>query len=94
MSTSAQIISEDNFELVFNINSARDIILINLKLNIPNDFDENNFTEINKLLSKLIGKLYSLKSVESILDEIEKLLLTNDYAFFDVHTMKSLMMIK
>ncbi len=83
-STSAQIISEDNFELVFNINSGKRYYFDKLKLNIPNDFDENNFTEINKLLSKLIGKLYSLKSVESILDEIEKLLLTNDYAFFDV----------
>ena len=36
------------------------------------------------LLSKLAGKLYSLKRVESILDEIEKILLTNDYAFFNV----------
>ena len=83
-SSSAQIISEDNFELVFNINSGERYYFDKLTLNIPNDFDEDNFSNINNLLNKLVGKLYSLKRVESILDEIEKLLLNNDYAFFNV----------
>ena len=83
-SSSAQIISEDNFELVYNINSGKRYYFDKLQLNIPNDFEKSNFKDINMLLSKLAGKLYSLKRVESILDEIEKILLTNDYAFFNV----------
>ncbi len=83
-SSSAQIISEDNFELVFNINSGDRYYFNKLTLNVPSDFDENNFKDVNNILSKLVGKLYSLKRVESILDEIEKLLLINDYAFFKV----------
>jgi len=83
-SSSAQIISEDNFELVFNINAGKKYYFNNLSINIPNDFNDNDFTDINTLLKKLNGKLYSLKRINSILKEIDKILLNNDYAFFNV----------
>ena len=83
-SSSAQIISEDNFELVFNINAGKRYYFNNLSLNIPNDFNDNDFIDINTLLNKLNGKLYSLKRIDSILKEIDKILLNNDYAFFNV----------
>ncbi len=44
---------------------------------LPNDFDENNYKDLNKLLVDLKGEPYSIYSVDKILNEID-LITTNE----------------
>ena len=51
----------------------------NFSLNLPTDFDFNNYKEINKLFSDLKGKYYSLYNVEKILNKIETITINEEY---------------
>ena len=82
-SSSAKVIDDDNFELIFNINAGNKYYFNNLNLNFPSDFSEDEFSGITLALNKLKGETYSLKKINSILKEIDKLLLNNDYSFFN-----------
>ena len=82
-SSSAQVINDDNFELIFYINAGNKYFFDALNLNFPSDFSEEEFSEIILTLNNLKGKIYSLKKINSILKEIDNLLLNNDYAFFN-----------
>ena len=52
-SSFARMINEDEFELIFNIDAQSKIYFGELKLNLPSDFDENNFLKIKKLFEKI-----------------------------------------
>ncbi len=80
-SSSAKVIDEKDFELIFNINAGKKYFFDKVVLNIPNEFDENNFDDINKLLSKIQGKHYSLNQIEKILKKIDKIILDKEYQF-------------
>ena len=82
-SASAQVTGDDNFELIFNINAGKKYYFNNLSLNFPSDFSESDFSGIKSSLNKLKGEIYSLKKINSILKEIDKLLLDSDYSFFN-----------
>ena len=89
-SSSAQVIDNDNFELIFNINAGVKYYFNNLNLNYPSDFSEDEFKKIILALNKLKGEIYSLKKIDSILKEINNLLLDSDYAFFNATYNESL----
>ncbi len=82
-SSSAQVVNDQNFELIFNINAGNKFYFDNLNLNYPNDFSEQDFLDIISTLNKTRGEVYSLKKINSILKEIDKILLVSDYAFFN-----------
>ena len=54
----------DGFELIFNIDAKEKFYFGNLSLKLPNDFDETNFEDINKIFDELSDKAYSINSVE------------------------------
>ena len=65
-SSSAKVINETDFELTFNINAGKKYFFNKIKINIPSEFDEVNFDDINKFLSKIEGDHYSLNNLCSI----------------------------
>ncbi len=69
----AKLIGENEFELIFNINANEKIYFNEIKLNIPNDFEINNYKEINDLFKKIKGKNYSIQTIEKILNKIEEI---------------------
>ena len=78
-SSFAKIINEDEFELIFNINANNKNFFNNLKLNLPDDFESENFERLKKTLTELKGKPYSLNSVNKILNEIDLITITDEY---------------
>ena len=75
----AKLVGNDEFELIFNIDAKEKIYFNELKVNLPNDFDESNFKNLNKFLTKLKGKTYSLNSVKKILDKIDNITINEEY---------------
>ena len=81
---------EDNtFKLVFNINAGNKFTFNDLKLKLPIDFEKKYFKDIEKVLLNLKGERYSLKNVEKILDEVDKIALSKQYEFVNASLTES-----
>ena len=74
----------NEFELVYNIDSGPKIFFNEFKLNLPVDFSNENYDDIIKLFNDLRGEYYSLYSVEKILNKIENVTLEQQYESVDV----------
>ncbi len=75
----AKLINDSEFELIYNINANKKFFLNDLTLNLPVDFDLNNFSEIVSLFQDLKGEPYSLYTINKILNEIEQIVLDEEY---------------
>ena len=73
----AKLINKNEFELIFNIIPNQKIYFGDMNFILPNNFDEKNYKDINKLLIDLKGEPYSIYSLDKILDEID-LITTNE----------------
>ncbi len=82
-SSFSKIIKNNEFELIYNIDAGQKIYFNEFKLNLPIDFDINNYDEINNLFSDLKGKYYSLHHVEKILNKIETITINEQYESID-----------
>ena len=78
-SSFAKMINEEEFELIFNIQANKKFIFNNLTLTLPTDFEEKNFLKLQGTLKKLKGEVYSINSVQDILEEIEEITLYDEY---------------
>ncbi len=86
----ARLINNQEFELIFNIDSNEKIFFNEVKLNIPKDFDQDNFKDLNKLFQEIKGEGYSINTVDKILDEIDKITLNEEFKSIDAEVVESL----
>ena len=87
-SSFAKLLNDNTFELIFNINSGPKIFFGDLKLNLPTDFDKNNFASLDKLFRKTKGKPYSINTIEKILDEIDTITTIEQYKFIKANVIE------
>ena len=80
-SSFAKLVKENEFEVIFNIDSEQKIFFGDIKLDLPSDFDEENFSKLKKLFSNLKGEPYSINQIDKILDEIDLITLQEQYQF-------------
>ena len=78
-SSFARMINENEFELIFNIQPNKKIFFNNLDLEVPDDFEKENFSSINKKFKKIKGQPYSINQVNKILEEIEIITINDQY---------------
>jgi outer membrane protein insertion porin family len=78
-SSFAKLIENDQFELIYSIEPNKKFFFDNITLNLPDDFDEENFNELKDLFSKIKDKPYSVNSVNDILDEIEQITTNEEF---------------
>ena len=78
-SSFAKMLNETEFELIYNIVPNNRFFFNKILLDLPVDFDQTNFTDLNKLFKRLNGKKYSLYIIEEILEEIDKIILDEEY---------------
>ena len=78
-SSFAKMLNEKEFELIYNIVPNKKFFFNKISLDLPIDFDRANFEDLNTLFKKLNGKKYSLYVIEDILDEIENIILDEEF---------------
>ena len=78
-SSFAKKFDDDTFELIFNINANERVKFGNLELELPADYDQKNFAKINETFDNLNGEFYSLNRIKDILDEIDLIVLNEQY---------------
>ena len=75
----AKLIDENNFELIFNIDSGDKIFFNELKLNLPTDFNSDNFKNLENVFIEIKDEPYSLYGIEKILNQIDEITLNDEY---------------
>ena len=81
--STATILDDNSFKLVFNINPGNLYTVNKTKLEIPIDYNLSNFNEVQKLLNELEGTLYSFSKISKIVKEIDKISLSREYDFIN-----------
>ncbi len=82
-SSYAKNINNEFFELNFNIDSGNKFFFNDVSIEINDNFDKENFIEINKKIKKLKGKRYSSKIINNIIDDIDQILLLKEFLFLN-----------
>ena len=75
----AKLINDDEFEIIFNIDSGKKIIFNEMKIAFPDNFTKSNYKNLEDLFQKLKGEKYSINSVEKILNEIDKITVQEEF---------------
>ncbi len=83
-SSYATIDNNKNFNLIFTIDAGKKFFFNDFNLNISDSYTSENFTELEKLFKKFKGDHYSIKSINIIKDEIDKIALQKEFVFIDV----------
>ncbi len=78
-SSFAKKFDNETFELIFNIDAKNKVNFGNLSLILPDDYNESNFTKINLLFDTLEGEIYSLNKIRDILDDIDQIVLSEQF---------------
>ena len=78
-SSFAKKIDNETFELIFNIDAKNKVNFGKLDLILPNDYEESNFVKIKELFNELEGKTYSLNKIKDILDDIDQIVLSEQF---------------
>ena len=89
-SSFAKLVKENEFELIFNIDSNQQYYFGDIKLDLPPDFDEKNFLKLEKLFSDIKGEVYSINQIDKILDEIDLITLQEQYQFINASVEENL----
>ena len=78
-SSFAKLINDSEFELIYNINANQKFRFNKIELELPVDFDSNNFDDLNKLFKKIEGEPYSINTISNILEEIDNIILSEEF---------------
>ena len=78
-SSFAKITNDQEFELIYNIEANPKLYFGKLNLNLPSDFSQSNYDDVNRFLQKLNNQPYSLFAVENILEKIETITVSEQY---------------
>ena len=80
-SSFANYIGDDEFEILYNVSSGEKFYFNEFNLNLPVDYELDNFNQLNKIFDELKGEAYSLNSIDKILKEIDKIVLNEQFEF-------------
>ena len=74
----------EEFELIFNIDAGKKIFFGKLNLNLPLNYDPENFSNLQDVLKKIQNKPYSINSIEKIIEQVDIIALDEQYETIDV----------
>jgi len=89
-SSFAKLVTDENFELIFNIDAGEKIFFGELSLNLPVNYDKMNFDNLEKTLNELKNKPYSINAVQKITEEIDIIALNDQYESIDIDVFENL----
>jgi outer membrane protein insertion porin family len=84
------MVGDNEFELIFNIDAKDKVFFGDLDLEIPNDFDKENFKKIYNLFDEIKNEPYSINIIDKILDEIDEITAIEQYKFIKASVTENL----
>ena len=82
-SSYAKNINNKFFELNYNIDAGQKFFFKETKLNLGENFSNDNIDKINKIINRLKGKKFSQKNLDKILETIDRIALREEFVFIN-----------
>ena len=70
-----------SFKLIFNIDSGSQFFFNDLSIELPDDYNQNDFNKVKKIFDELKNEKYSLNKINKILNEIDYIATLKLYDF-------------
>ncbi len=86
----AELNNEESFKLIYNIESGDKYFFNDFSLKLPADYNEADFSKVEKIFNKLKNKNYSLDNINLILDEIDRIASTRLYDFITANVKETI----
>ena len=83
LNENVQYQDNQNFKLVFNIESGKKYYFGDFNINLPPDFDQKYFDKPLDKLNSYSGEKYSFRIIEKMLNEIETIAANENYEFIN-----------
>ena len=83
-SSFAKLINENEFELIYNINANNKKFFNKISVDLPPDYDKENYNEIFIFFENFKNKPYSLSKIEKIINKIELITLNEEFESVNV----------
>ncbi len=80
---SSAVFNNNHFNLIYNIDSGNVYTIRNTNLILPDDFDRDDFKDVEKILEKLKNKKYSLNKLNKVVGQIDQISVSRLYDFID-----------
>ena len=80
-SSFAQLIEDKNFQIIYNIDAGQKFVFNEININIPIEYNLNDFQKLKNVANDLKLEPYSLNKIEDILDEMDAIALDKNYEF-------------
>ena len=77
----AELNDNESFKLIFNIDSGSQFFFNDLSIELPDDYNQNDFNKVKKIFDELKNEKYSLNKINKILSEIEYIATLKLYDF-------------
>ncbi len=78
-SSFAKLLSNNEFELVFNIQANEKYFFENLDIKMSDDYNKENFVKIFDLFADLKGEEYSIIAIDRILERIDEIIISEQF---------------
>jgi len=88
-SSTVDYFDNNTFKLTYKINAGEKYIVNNASLDLPIDYNKENFNDVSKYLNKLINKTYSFNMVSRVVEEIDKISLSREYDFINAEIIEN-----
>jgi len=80
-SSFANYLGDNEFELIYSIAPGKKYYFNDLTITLPIDYEVSDFNDLKEIFLSLKGEAYSLNSINKILNEIDKIVLNEQYEF-------------
>lgn len=90
LSSFAELNDEESFNLTFNINSGKKYFFNDFVLKLPEDYNQDDFSKVEKTFKKLKNKNYSLDNISLILSEIDRIASMKLYDFITANVTENI----
>ncbi len=88
-SSTVDYFDDSSFKLTYKINAGEKYFINSAKLELPQDYDKDNFEKVNKLLKKLTNEAYSFNRIAKVVDEIDKISLSREFEFINAEVIEN-----
>jgi len=88
-SQTVDFFNDNTFKLTYKIDAGLQYTVNSATLELPLDYDKENFKEINKILNKMKNEKYSFQSISRVVNEIDKISLSRQYEFINAEVIEN-----
>ncbi len=88
-SSTVDYFDDASFKLTYKIDSGPKYIVNSTNIELPQDYDKENFKKVIKNLKKLENENYSFNKISKVVEEIDKISLSREYEFINAEVIEN-----